>query len=99
MEISDDDFIYTDMVHFAWTVATAYYPNVPHNLFGHDEWWGPHDLSGLDSDVQYWLFLSNPISETVKEDLNNQGKYADIVVENGYIGTGNVWVYKVINQE
>lgn len=97
-EMGDNDFIYTDIVHFAWTVEYSYYPDTPNNLFGHEEWWGPVELPELDSETQYWLFLAAPISDNVSENLDNQDKQAELIVDNGYIGTGNVWIYKVINK-
>ena len=97
-EIKNDDFIYTDIVHFAWTVSEVYYPDIPHNLFGHVEWWGPEDLSDLDSKTQYWLFMSAPITDSIIANLSEQGKAAELIVDDGYIGTGNVWVYKVNNE-
>lgn len=93
--ITKNDFIYTDIVHFAWTVSESYYPNIPHNLFGHKEWWGPVNLPILDKSKNFYLFLSNPISEELKENLKHQGREYKILVENGYIGTGAVWVYKI----
>ena len=93
--ITKNDFIYTDIVHFAWTVSESYYPNIPHNLFGHKEWWGPVSLPILDKSKNFYLFLSNPISIELKENLKHQSREYEILVENGYIGTGAVWVYKV----
>lgn len=95
-EIDEDAFIYTDIVHFAWTVATVYYPNTPHDLFGHAEWWGPLKITNLNPNTDYWLFLGTPISEEVTEDLNSQNYQAELVVDQGFIGTGDVWVYRVI---
>lgn len=97
-EIKNDDFIYTDIVHFAWTVSSVYYPDTPNSLFGHVEWWGPEDLSDLDSKTQYWLFMSAPITDSIIANLSEQGKAAELIVDDGYIGTGNVWVYKVNNE-
>lgn len=93
--ITKNDFIYTDIVHFAWTVSESYYPNIPHNLFGHKEWWGPVSLPILDKSKNFYLFLSNPISIELKENLKHQSREYEILVENGYIGTGAVWVYKI----
>lgn len=93
--ITKNDFIYTDIVHFAWTVSESYYPNIPHNLFGHKERWGPEKLPILDKSKNFYLFLSNPISNELKENLKHQSREYEILVENGYIGTGAVWVYKV----
>lgn len=97
-EIKDSDFIYTDIVHFAWTICESYYPNIKHDLFGHPEWggWGqPERLKNLDTKRQYWLFLSSPISNQIKEDLASQNLTSSLLVDNGYIGTGNVWVYNI----
>ena len=93
--ITKNDLIYTDIVHFAWTVSESYYPNIPHNLFGHKEWWGPVSLPILDKSKNFYLFLSNPISDELKEYLKHQAREYEILVENGYIGTGAVYVYKV----
>ena len=82
-------------MHFAWTVSESYYPNIPHNLFGHKEWWRPVSLPILDKSKNFYLFLSNPISSELKENLKHQSREYEILVENGYIGTGAVWVYKV----
>ena len=96
-EMDENDFIYTDIGHFEWTVATSYYPNTPHNIFGAG--WGLKALPELDSETQYWLFLSQPVSEDITLNLENQAKKAELVIDNGYIGTGDVWVYKVIDIE
>lgn len=94
-EIDENDFIYTDILHFAWTVEEVYYPDVGNSLFGQPEWWGTLELPELTSDVEYWLFLSAPISEDIQDNLRAQDRSADMIVENGYIGTGNVWIYRI----
>lgn len=96
-EMDENDFIYTDIGHFEWTVATSYYPNTPHNIFGVG--WGLKELPELDSETQYWLFLSQPVSKDITINLENQAKKTELVIDNGYIGTGDVWVYKVIDIE
>lgn len=98
-EIKKTDFIYTNITHFAWTICESYYPNINHDLFGHPEWgnWGlPERLTNLDRQRQYWLFLSSPITKQIVEDLKVQNLSAQLIVNNGFIGTGDVWVYKVI---
>ncbi len=97
-EIDENDFIYTDMVHFAWTVEKVYYPNTPNCLFGQEKWWGPAELPKLDSEREYWLFLSKPISDEITQNLNAQKCSAKLVVNNGYIGVGNVWIYRIVNE-
>ena len=101
-EIKESDFIYTNITHFAWTICKSYYPNVKHDLFGHPEWgnWGlPERLTNLDTQQHYWLFLSSPISNQIKEDLKSQNLSTRLTVDTGFIGTGNVWVYEVIKNK
>lgn len=93
--ITKKDFIYTDIVHFAWTVSESYFPKIPHQLFGHEEWWGPIELPHLDEQTTYYLFLSQPITQSIQNNLKLQNRSADLIVDNGYIGTGAVWVYYV----
>lgn len=95
-KMGGNDFIYTDIVHFAWTVADVYYPGTPHELFGHTEWWRLVELPELDEEKDYWLFLGAPISEGVTVRLREMGYESEIVVDRGFIGTGNVWVYKAV---
>lgn len=95
-EIDKSDFIYTDIVHFAWTISEVYYPDTPRDLFGHLEYWGTEKLPELDLSIENWLFLSAPISDKIKTDLINQSVSAELVVDCGYIGTGNVWIYKIV---
>ena len=97
--IDEHDFIYTDIIHLAWTVASVYYPKTPHDLFGYAEWWGPIELPEFDTSVDYWLFLSSPISDHILDNLHNQNCDAKLVVENGFIGTGSVWIYKVVHTD
>ncbi|SFS83097.1 Dolichyl-phosphate-mannose-protein mannosyltransferase [Succinivibrio dextrinosolvens] len=101
-EIKESDFIYTDITHFAWTICESYFPNIKHDLFGHLElgnWGLPERLTNLDTKQQYWLFLSSPISNQIEEDLKAQNLSTRLAIENGFIGTGNVWVYEVIKNQ
>ena len=43
------------------------------------------------------MFLAAPISEGAKMNLYSQNKDVELIVDAGFIGTGNVWVYKVID--
>lgn len=92
-EIDENAYITTDIGHFNWTVSQVYYPNTPRRLcrFSSGEEFPEFDLS-----MGNWLFLSKPASEDIMKGLGNQGCDVEIVVENGYIGTGCVWVYKVV---
>lgn len=98
-DIDERDVIYTNITHFAWTVGKVYYPDTPNYLFGHAERWGPDKLPLLDFEAENWLFLGEPITEEITADLAGQGYMAEMVVEKGYIGTGDVWVYRIENME
>lgn len=99
-EIDENDYIYTDIVHFAWTVKYAYYPETPGTLFGHPEWeWGIDEIPKLDSGIDYWLFLGESISEDIFNNLSSQSRTVIPVVEQGYIGTGDVWIYRIVDVE
>ncbi len=97
-EIGNDDFIYTDIVHFDWTVADVYFTDRSHGLFGQAQWWGPAEIPELDDNIQYWLFLGEPISKEITDHLEDLGYGAELIVDNGFIGTGSVWIYKAISQ-
>lgn len=94
--MDENDQIYTDIVHFAWTVSQVYYPNNERSVFGPSRLWGcPVELPQLSKEIDYWLFLGSPISNSIIENLANQQMKAELIVDKGYIGTGDVWVYKV----
>lgn len=95
-EIGKNDFIYTDIVHFDWTIADVYFPDSDHELFGQAEWWGPAEIPELDENIQYWLFLEEPKSEEITVHLEDMGYETELMVDYGFIGTGSVWIYKVI---
>ena len=97
-QMDENDFIYTDSVHFGWTLSEAFYPKTPHNIFGHPEWRGPNELPVLDHEADYWLFLSHPISDDINQNLANQGRKADIVVDRGFFGLEDMWIYKVVDE-
>jgi hypothetical protein len=91
-DIGSQDYIYTDVNHFAWTQGYAYYPNTKNSEIRSGM------LPELDSSKQNWLFLGSPISEKILTQLDEQGKTAVTVVEKGYIGSFNMWIYKIIDK-
>ena len=98
-EIDEEDFIYTDIVHFDWTLADVYYPGTPHALFGQAGWWGTVELPWLGGGyTEYWLFLGEPISEQLTVRLETMGYEPELVVDNGVIGLGSMWVYKAVTR-
>lgn len=95
--IDEDDVIYTDDAYFSWTIEGAYYPGTKNILVGQTHMWGVADLSNLDPNTQYWLFLTKPISKDYIDSLTEQKMVANLVVNQGYIGTRDMWIYKVVN--
>ncbi len=95
-EMDGNDLIYTNILHFDWTVADVYYPEIQHELFGCAKWWGTVEIPALDRDMDHWLFLGAPVSEEVTSHLGDMGYGLELVVDCGYIGTGDVWIYKVV---
>ncbi|MCI8297643.1 MAG: hypothetical protein HFG22_17550 [Lachnospiraceae bacterium] len=94
--IDGDAFIYTDIQHFDWSVVDVYYPETPHEMVDGTEWWGPDKDSGPEGDTVYWLFLGAPVSEEVTSHLGDMGYGLELVVDCGYMGARDVWIYKVI---
>lgn len=91
-EINGDDYITTDINHFNWTVSQVYYPDTGRRLFSGME------LPEFNHDLNNWLFLSQPISDGIIESLKEENYTAKTIVENGYIGTGSVWIYKLVEE-
>lgn len=96
-EISEDDCIYTNIVHLAWTVEKVYYPEASNCLFGRTDFWGTAEIPELDKTIDNWLFLSAPISEAIRSQLAEQQSSEQLVVDHGFIGTGDVWIYRIVD--
>lgn len=94
--IDESNFIYTDLAYFDWTTSDACYPGTPHGLFGSAEWWGPEQLPELDGNTEYWLFLGEPISEEVMVRLEDMDYEYELIVDYGFTGTGDAWIYKAV---
>lgn len=98
--MTENSVIYTDLLHFAWTVEAVYYPDTPNNLIGHSEWWGTDELPKLDDDKENWLFLGEEISSSLNDEVTAQGYEAVLLDDHGFIGTGNTyWIYELIRNE
>lgn len=91
-EIDRDAYITTNIGHFNWTVSQVYYPDTPHRLCSNTE------FPEFDSNIDNWLFLSQPISDDAIKSLESQKYVVKAVIENGFIGTGNVWIYKIVGE-
>lgn len=77
-EISEDDFIITDILHLNWTLLEHYYPNVNHQYNKAF----PDDMVEKNNTYIFW---SQELDETV---LNI--KY----IGQGYLGTSYVYIYQ-----
>lgn len=100
-KLDKTDYIYTNILQFNGSVADVYYPETPHGLLGYTERGGTSEKEAfldLDKGTDYWLFLENPISVEVSENLDDQNLTAQLVVDMGFIGTGNVWIYKIVDE-
>ena len=95
--IDENDFIYTNSGDFGWTLSQAYYPKTPHSRFGNPKWEGPMEIPVLDHEADYWLFLTQPIPDDINHNLTNQGRKAEMVVDRGYIGLEDMWIYKIVD--
>lgn len=95
-KIDTDDCIYTDMIHVAWTVSNVYYPNVPCVYFSDFGDTATSISNEINSSRENWLFLGEPISEALSKILDFNSLHAVLVVENGYVGTWNTWIYQVV---
>lgn len=91
-EIDENDCITTNILHLHWTVSQVYYPNTSHEYFIGTS------LPQFCFDMENWLFLSTPITDEMINTLELQNCKADLFVENGFIGTGDVWIYKVVEK-
>lgn len=85
----EDAVILTNLEYLDWTVLDYYYPEVEHVLLDTAE------IPPLDKGHTYWLMLQGEILADVATQLEAQGYTADMVVENGTLGTNPVRIYKL----
>lgn len=93
--IDENSHIYTNIIHFAWTLGEVYYPDTTKDLIGNTDFWGYSELPQLDDKQDNWLFWSGSISDNVIKNLELQNKKAELVAENAFVGIENVWIYRV----
>ena len=99
-DIDDDDMIYTTNRHFVAWNEKVFYPNTLSTadcLFGDDPYCNTKELPELDKSVNNWLFLTEPISDEIQDNLEGQGLCAKLVLEDGYLGEGNLWIYRLVD--
>lgn len=89
-EIDSDDMIYTDNVHFNWTVEETYYPETDRALFV------GNDVPEMNPKKNNWMFLDGEMSPELVEVLYDRGWSPELFMANGYDGVGHVWIYKIV---
>ena len=92
-QIRENDQIYTDQNHTAWTISRYYYPGVSSRYTDFQ-----HFLE-LNKDITYWFYLMQPMSAHVHEGLQSQGFKYETVVHDGILGTHQIWIYKVCHSQ
>ena len=96
-EIDSDDTIYTNNRHFPHLERVFYLDTVSSTMFGEDSWSKIKELPEVDKSINNWLFLNEPISEEILDNIEGQGLCAKLVMANGYLGDGNFWIYKLVD--
>lgn len=85
---AEDSVILTNLEYLDWTVLDYYYPEAQHVLF-------TNSIPELTEGSNYWLMLPDSIGAELTEQLKTQGVTAEMVVENGSLGTNPVMVYRI----
>ncbi len=96
-EIDADDIVYTDNRHFPHYERVFYPSAAGSTLFGDDSWSKIKELPEVDKSVNNWLFLNEAIPEEIQDNLEGQGLCAKLVMEDAYLGEGNFWIYKLVD--
>ncbi len=90
-EISQErSYIMTNIGHLNWNVIDYYYPGAQHDLID------GVTLPQFHKKDTNWLFLSGTISEEIDQCVAERGYSAELVVSGGYVGTYQVWIYKLV---
>lgn len=87
----DGDCILDTRHALDWMTLDYYYPEISHCEISLD---GLPD--NLDPSIQYWLFLTESMNDSMKDSIESRGYGYETVKLNGNIGSYDVWVYKLI---
>ena len=88
--ISEASIIMTDIEHVNWTIAKCYYPGAKCQLLRENQ------VPKLETNSDYWMFLSGEINDQYIDGLRSQGYSYEIIVDDGVLGTYKVIVYHLI---
>lgn len=88
-EIDGNSCILTDIDGLYLNIAQVYYPMAKCVLIN------INDIPDIDISYDNWLFLSEPIEDETKDKIYEQNLTIKTISENGFIGTGAVWIYKL----
>ncbi len=92
-DISHLDHIYeTASNHYCWTVGEVYYPDTEIEMLSGTE------IPKLSFDKSNWLFLSGEPSNEMLFQLRKQNCAVELLTGNGYVGTYQVYIYKVLKE-
>ena len=87
VEPTEDAVIYTNNLHYGWTILDCYYPN--------KHVYTENVLDCLNADISdIWLFLENPLDEDMEQNFTSKG-YVPQEVYDGFFATGTCYVYKL----
>ena len=93
-DIKTGDIILTNHEHIDWTIAECYYPSVETMLITLEE------MPDLDSSLTYWLIVSGKQElEKTFEQIKEQGFVYKQVVNDGDLGTHEVYIYKIVHDQ
>ena len=86
--ISEDALIMSNSSHFCWTILEYYYPKQNYQML---------DFNIIDSGIakEYWLMLTYELDKGNIDKLIRKGYSCQEYINNGIIGTSEVWIYKV----
>lgn len=96
-DIDADDIVYTNNRHFPYYERVFYTNAAGSILFGDDTWATIKELPEADKSMNNWLFLNEPISEEISDNLEGQGLCAKFVMADAYLGDGNFWIYRLVD--
>lgn len=92
-DMASGDVIMTDDGQISRHVAETYYPNNTCELIALDA------IPELDPGTTYWFFLTERDGmENAGAQLIEQGFDYEMVIDNGYLGSNTVCVYKVVHE-
>ena len=88
-KIESDDMILSDVSHIAWTISKLYYQENEVEFLDWD------NFITIEPNKDYWFILEEELDNVTGEKISKANADYDLIVEDGVLGTMNVWIYKV----